>query len=67
MKEVTSGETSKKQGLKLIHIKCHHLNPILAENLNPVFDDNKAYTSANGEVFALPNDVKIVCEVAHFK
>jgi len=67
MKEVTSGETSKKQGLKLIHIKSHQLDPEVVENLNSLFDDNKKLSLANGEVLVLPNDVRIVCEVAHFK
>jgi hypothetical protein len=67
LKEVTSGETSKKQGLKLVHIKSHHLDPEVVENLNSLFDDNKKLILANGEVLALPNDVRIVCEVADFK
>ena len=67
LKEVTSGETSKKQGLKLVHIKSHHLDPEVVEHCNSLFDDNKKLILANGEVLALPNDVRIVCEVADFK
>jgi len=67
LKEVTSGETSKKQGLKLIHIKAHHLDPIVTENLNSLIDDNNKLLLANGEVLALPNDVRVVFEVTHFQ
>jgi len=55
----------EKAGMKLLHIKVHHCDPELVENLHPLLDDNKSITSANGEVFNLAeyDDVKIVFEV----
>lgn len=67
LKEVTSGETSKKQGLKFVHLKAHHLDANVVEPLNSLFDDNKNLFLGNGEVLALPNDVRIVCEITHLK
>jgi len=62
MKEVVSGETSKKEGIKLLHLKMYSIDCTVAENLNQLMDDNKRYVVANGFQCKLPKDVRIVLE-----
>mgnify|MGYP003961284489 CR=1 FL=1 len=62
MKDLVSGETSKKQGIKLLHLKKEEFDAIICENLNSLMDDNRRYAVANGFQCKLPNDVRIVFE-----
>jgi hypothetical protein len=59
-----SGDMSKKQGLKLIHLKMEKLDATVAENLNTLMDDNKVLCLANGERVPLGSDVRIVIETS---
>jgi hypothetical protein len=61
LKEVISGETSKKDGIKLLHLKMYYFDCTVLDDLNPLMDDNKQL-KVNGEVFHLPSDVRIVLE-----
>jgi nucleoside diphosphate kinase len=67
LKELISGETSKKQGLKIAHWKIDHLDPEIVEACYSLFDDNRRLNLANGEVIVLPKDVIVVIEGAHYK
>jgi len=62
MKEVVSGETSKKEGIKLLHLKMYSIDCTVAENLNQLMDDNRRYVVENGFQCKLPKDVRIVLE-----
>jgi len=64
LKDCLSGDMSKKQGLKLIHLKMEKLDAIVAENLNTLMDDNKVLCLANGERIPLGSDVRIVIETS---
>jgi len=64
LKDCLSGDMSKKQGLKLIHLKMEKLDAIVAENLNTLMDDNKVLCLANGERVPLGSDVRIVIETS---
>jgi len=48
MKEVVSGETSKKEGLKLVHFKMYSFDCTVLEELNALMDDNKRYVDNKG-------------------
>jgi len=63
-KDCLSGDMSKKQGLKLIHLKMEKFDAIVAENLNTMMDDNKVLCLANGERVPLGSDVRIVIETS---
>lgn len=62
MKELVSGETSKNQGIKLLHLKMEEFNCEVIEELNSLMDDNRRYAVANGFQCKLPDDVRIVLE-----
>jgi len=61
LREVISGETSKKDGIKLLHLKMYMFDCSVLEDLNSLMDDNKQL-KVNGEVFHLPSDVRVVLE-----
>jgi hypothetical protein len=62
-KEVISGETSKKEGLKIIHFAVDCIDPEFIETMNTLLDDNKRLNLANGESLRLPSDVRVLFEV----
>jgi len=62
-KEVVSGETSKKEGLKIIHFAVDCIDPEFIETMNTLLDDNKRLNLANGELLRLPSDVRVLFEV----
>lgn len=61
MQEVVSGETSKKEGIKLLHLKAARFDFYMLEPLHPLLDDNRTFV-APGFTCKLPKDVRVVIE-----